>query len=109
LVGLVLVLLLTVFLGGAAAAAGIGLAAVGPRGRKWARMGFALWVTAVGRLAADVAENALLLLARWRCRLTGRLFSVSPALSGFVYRHFTPLALGALAIPPAVVAVFLIF
>lgn len=106
LLGLTLVLTLTVGLGGPAAAAALGLAAFGPRGRHWARTAGAMWVVAVGRLCEDVAENVRVLLLRTRCRLAGRLFRLSPRLSGLVYKHFGSLAGGLVLLAIAAVVVF---
>lgn len=103
LVGLATVWGLTVLVGGPFAAAALGLAAFGGRGRHWARTGGLMWLVAVGRLSEDVAENVRVVVLRWRCRLSGRLFRLSPRASGFVYRHFAPLAGGVLLVVAGIV------
>ena len=103
LLGLGMVLGLTVVVGGAAAGAALGLAALGPRGRHWARTGGILWLVAVGRLAQDVGQNLEIIVLRWRCRFSGRLFRLSPRLSGLVYRHFGLVAGGLLVLIAGVV------
>ena len=108
LAGLVLVLGLTVLVGAPAVACALALTPFGPRGRHWARTGGVLWVVAVGRLCQDVAENVRVVMLRCRCRLSGRLFRLSPRLSGFVYKHFAPLTGGLVLLVTAVVVLLIV-
>ena len=56
----------------------------------WSRRGRALLGVAaafLGALWRETMRETGSVPAHWSCRLSGRLFGMSPALAGFVYRH----------------------